>query len=94
MFGEAKGRTVREMAAEKGFDLAQCYAYGDSVGDRWMLEAVGRPAAVNASWRLETLARRKSWPVLTWAKEKKSRQNSSRTQGEQRNPEQIWENVG
>jgi len=94
MFGEAKGRAVQEMAAEKGFDLAQCYAYGDSVGDRWMLEAVGRPAAVNASWRLETLARRKSWPVLTWAKEKKSRQNSSRTQGEQRNPEEIWENVG
>jgi len=94
MFGEAKGRAVQEMAAEKGFDLAQCYAYGDSVGDRWMLEAVGRPAAVNASWRLETLARRKSWPVLTWAKEKKSRQNSSSTQGEQRNPEEIWENVG
>ena len=94
MFGEAKGRTVREMAAEKGFDLAQCYAYGDSVGDRWMLEAVGRPAAVNASWRLETLALRKSWPVLTWATEKKPKQNSSSTQGEQRNPEEIWENVG
>jgi HAD superfamily hydrolase (TIGR01490 family) len=94
MFGEAKGQAVREMAAEQGFDLAQCYAYGDSVNDRWMLEAVGRPAAVNASWRLETLARRKSWPVLTWATEKKSKQNSSRTQGKQRNPEEIWENVG
>jgi HAD superfamily hydrolase (TIGR01490 family) len=94
MFGEAKGRAVREMAAEKGFDLAQCYAYGDSVSDRWMLEAVGRPVAVNASWRLKTLAFRKSWPVLTWATEKKPKQNSSRTQGEQRNPEEIWENVG
>jgi HAD superfamily hydrolase (TIGR01490 family) len=94
MFGEAKGRAVRGMAAEKGFDLAQCYAYGDSVSDRWMLEAVGRPVAVNASWRLKTLAFRKSWPVLTWTTEKKPKQNSSSTQGQQRNPEQIWENVG
>jgi HAD superfamily hydrolase (TIGR01490 family) len=94
MFGEAKGRAVRDMAAEKGFDLPQCYAYGDSFSDRWMLEAVGRPVAVNASWRLKTLALRKSWPVLTWATEKKPKQNSSSTQGQQRNPEQIWENVG
>jgi HAD superfamily hydrolase (TIGR01490 family) len=94
MFGEAKGRAVREMAAEKGFDLAQCYAYGDSVSDRWMLEAAGRPVAVNASWRLKTLAFRKSWPVLTWATEKKPKQNSSSMQGEQRNREEIWENVG
>ena len=93
-FGEAKGRAVQEMAAEKGFDLAQCYAYGDSISDRWMLEAVGRPVAVNASWRLKALAFRKSWPVLTWATEKEPKQNSSSTQGEQRNPEQIWENVG
>ena len=94
MFGEAKGRAVREMAAEKGFDLAQCYAYGDSVSDQWMLEAVGRPVAVNASWRLKTLACRKSWPALTWARERKPKQNSSRTLGEQRNAKQIWENVG
>jgi hypothetical protein len=59
-----------------------------------MLEAVGRPVAVNASWRLKTLAFRKGWPVLTWATEKKPKQNSSRTQGEQRNPKEIWENVG
>ena len=94
MFGEAKGRAVQEMAAEKGFDLAQCYAYGDSVSDRWMLEAVGRPVAVYASWRFKTLAFRKSWPVVTWATEKKPKQNSSSMQGEQRNREEIWENVG
>jgi HAD superfamily hydrolase (TIGR01490 family) len=94
MFGEAKGRAVQQMAVDKGFELTQCYAYGDSVSDRWMLEAVGRPVAVNPSWRLKTRARRKSWPVLTWAEGKKLKQSSSSTPGEQRNAEQVWENVG
>src|SRR6266404_6197649 len=52
MFGEAKARAVRQMAVERKFDLSQCYAYGDCVNDRWMLQAVGRPAVVNPSERL------------------------------------------
>ena len=94
MFGEAKGRAVRRMAVEKGFKLPECYAYGDSAGDRWMLETVGRPMAVNPSWHLETLARRKRWPVLTWTEGKKPKGSSSSLQGEQRNVEEVWENVG
>ena len=94
VFGAAKGRAVRKMAVEKGFELAQCYAYGNSVGDRWMLEAVGRPAAVNPSWRLKRLARRKSWPALTWTEGKKGKQSLSSTPGEEGNTEAIWENVG
>ncbi len=94
MFGEAKGRAVRRMAVEKGFKLPECYAYGDSAVDRWMLETVGRPVAVNPSWHLETLARRKRWPVLTWTEGKKPKRSSSSLQGEQRNVEEVWENVG
>jgi phosphoserine phosphatase len=94
MFGKAKARAVRQMAVDKGFELGRCYAYGDSVCDRWMLEAVGRPMAVNSSWLLVSLARRKSWPVLTWAEGKKPKQSSSSTPGEQRNAEETWENVG
>ena len=94
MFGRAKGQAVRQTAAEKGVDLPHCYAYGDSVSDRWMLEAVGRPVAVNPSLLLETLARRKSWPVLKWVEGKKRMQSPSSTSGEQRNAEEIWENVG
>jgi hypothetical protein len=59
-----------------------------------MLEDVGRPVAVNPSLLLETLARRKSWPVLKWAEGKKRMQSPSSTPGEQRNAEEIWENVG
>ena len=47
MFGEAKARAVRRLAAEERFELARCYAYGDSASDRWLLEAAGRPAAVS-----------------------------------------------
>jgi HAD superfamily hydrolase (TIGR01490 family) len=67
MFGESKARAVRRIAAEGGFDLSQCYAYGDCINDRWMLEAVGRPTAVNPSQDMERLAGRRGWPVLMWA---------------------------
>jgi HAD superfamily phosphoserine phosphatase-like hydrolase len=66
MFGEAKGRAIRRVAAQQGFDLSRCYAYGDSAGDRWMLGAVGRPAAVNPSPDLDRIAHLQDWPVLSW----------------------------
>jgi HAD superfamily hydrolase (TIGR01490 family) len=67
MFGQAKGKAVRQMAHQKGFDLARCYAYGNCMEDRWMLEAVGRPCAVNPTEQMEKLARRRDWAVLAWA---------------------------
>jgi HAD superfamily hydrolase (TIGR01490 family) len=70
MVGEAKGRAVRQVAREKGLALAECYAYGDSASDRWMLEAVGRAAVVNPSRAMERIARRRGWAVLNGAKEK------------------------
>src|SRR5260370_21948742 len=84
MFGEAKGRAVRRLARERGFCLERCYAYGDSLSDRWMLEAVGRAAVVNPSWRLARFARKKNWPVLTWAEGKTSRHSAPRTQSTRR----------
>ena len=94
MFGRRKGDAVQRMVADKGFKLAQCYAYGNSVGDQWMLEAVGRPIAVNPSWGLRRLAGQKGWPALTWAEGKKRRQSLSSTRSKERNAETIWENVG
>jgi phosphoserine phosphatase len=66
MFGEAKALAVRRLAREEGFDLSRSYAYGNSSDDRWMLGAVGRPAAVNPSAELERIARLHAWPVLRW----------------------------
>jgi HAD superfamily phosphoserine phosphatase-like hydrolase len=66
MFGEEKARAVRKLAAAWGLDLARSYAYGDSAGDRWMLAAVGRPAAVNAGEDLGQIARLHGWAEMQW----------------------------
>jgi HAD superfamily phosphoserine phosphatase-like hydrolase len=71
MFGEAKARAVKRIAGEIQIDLARCYAYGDSANDRWLLAAVGWPAAVNASRELARLAKLQGWPILRWELEKK-----------------------
>ncbi|MGP7995819.1 MAG: HAD family hydrolase [Streptosporangiaceae bacterium] len=66
-YGEAKAQRVRELAAERGYELADCYAYSDSVTDRPMLEAVGRPHAVNPDRALRRLAQQRGWPVLEFS---------------------------
>jgi HAD superfamily phosphoserine phosphatase-like hydrolase len=66
MFGEAKRRAAKRMAEEMQLDLAYCYAYGNSANDRWLLEAVGRPVAVNPSKELARIAREQAWLVLRW----------------------------
>ncbi|MGH9744407.1 MAG: HAD family hydrolase [Candidatus Acidiferrum sp.] len=86
MFCEAKARAVRQAAADAALDLQRCFAYGDSAKDRWMLETVGKPTAVNPSHDLERIARRNDWPVLRWEEEKDSTQRTQRTQSSQRKP--------
>jgi phosphoserine phosphatase len=66
MFGEAKARAAKRLAAEMRLDLERCYAYGDSLNDRWLLAMAGNPAAVNPSNGLASLARTRGWPVLHW----------------------------
>lgn len=66
MFGEAKERAARRIATELKLDLAQCYAYGDSVSDRWLLGTVGRPAVVNPDKELARLAGERGWAALEW----------------------------
>ena len=70
-FAEQKLLAVRQIAAESGFDVARCYAYSDSAHDRWMLGAVGRPAAVNPSPELRRIAMLRGWPILDWASQEK-----------------------
>jgi HAD superfamily hydrolase (TIGR01490 family) len=62
--GSEKAARVRQVAAEEQLDLEACHAYGDSIADRELLEAVGRPAAVNPCSRLHRLALERGWPVL------------------------------
>jgi HAD superfamily phosphoserine phosphatase-like hydrolase len=86
MFGEVKARAIRRIAAEADLDLQRCFAYGDSSSDKWMLEAVGKPAAVNPSDDLGRIARRSEWAVLLWD-EKDFTQRTRRAQRSERSQE-------
>jgi len=91
MLGEAKARAVRRIAAEADLDLQRCFAYGDSSSDKWMLEAVGKPAAVNPSNDLARVARRNDWTVLRWGKERNFTQSARRAQRVERTDESDHE---
>ena len=47
LHGREKAVAITALAKEKGFDLAECYAYSDSHNDFPLLEAVGHPSAIN-----------------------------------------------
>ena len=66
--GPEKARLVREHAKERGYDLAECFAYSDSYSDVPMLSVVGHPAAVNPDPRLAMLAKAYSWPIFRLSK--------------------------
>lgn len=67
-YGETKAEAVRALAEEHGYDLAQCYAYSDSVTDVPMLSAVGHPSAVNPDRALRKEAAARDWPVLVFTR--------------------------
>ncbi|WP_189170470.1 HAD family hydrolase [Pilimelia anulata] len=62
--GEGKVSAVRELAAARGYDLACCYAYSDSISDLPLLECVGQPTAVNPDRGLRRAAAERAWPIL------------------------------
>lgn len=55
---------VEALAAERGYDLADCYAYSDSASDLPLLAAVGHPSAVNPDRALRRTALENAWPIL------------------------------
>ncbi|MDT0277520.1 HAD family hydrolase [Blastococcus goldschmidtiae] len=63
-YAENKAAAMREVAAVGGYDLADCYAYSDSVTDLPMLTAVGHPTAVNPDRGLRKAALQHGWPML------------------------------
>jgi HAD superfamily hydrolase (TIGR01490 family) len=66
-YGEAKAGRARELASARGYRLADCFAYSDSVTDLPLLELVGHPCTVNPDRALRRIARQRSWPVLDFA---------------------------
>ena len=71
VYGVGPGK-VEIAAAElekRGMNLRQLAYYGDSINDRYILEACGFPYTVNPSASLRTLAERLNWPILRWTRE-------------------------
>jgi HAD superfamily hydrolase (TIGR01490 family) len=67
-YADNKATAIRDLARERGYDLAGSYAYSDSATDVPMLEAVGHPHAVNPDRDLRRVAREREWPVLVFDK--------------------------
>ena len=67
-YGEGKAEAMRSLAEERGYDLADCYAYSDSQTDLPMLEVVGHPVAVNPDANLRAKAEERGWPIVDFAK--------------------------
>ena len=65
-YGEQKAVAAKQLAAECGYDLAQCYAYTDSSTDVPMLEVVGNAFAVNPDRALRRIATEREWTVLSF----------------------------
>lgn len=64
VWSEGKHAAVREWCSLNGVDIAQSYAYSDSVFDLPLLSAVAHPTAVNPDPRLAVVASIRRWPVM------------------------------
>jgi HAD superfamily hydrolase (TIGR01490 family) len=63
LHGKEKAVAVRELAAKKGFNLADCFAYSDSNNDLPLLQCVGHPSAINPDALLGLRAMAEGWPI-------------------------------
>ena len=65
-YGRGKRELILAYAQEMSLDLAGSYAYGDSPGDRDILELVGHPLVVNPIRGMARTAQERGWPVALW----------------------------
>lgn len=67
LWGPAKAKAIRVLAAEHEIDLEASFAYSDGNEDIPFLEAVGNPVCVEPADRLRVEAAERGWPVLRCA---------------------------
>ena len=63
LWGAGKRRAVEALAAERGIDLGESFAYADGSEDVELLELVGNPRPTNPTRGLDRKAREREWPV-------------------------------
>jgi len=57
---------VQRDAEENNHDLAQCWAYGNTMADSWFMRVCGNPCAVNAESALLKMANEQGWQTFSW----------------------------
>lgn len=67
-YGKYKAEAMEALAAERGYSLADSFAYTDSHTDLPMLEVVGHPVATNPDNELKRIARERDWEVVRFSK--------------------------
>ena len=63
LHGPNKAVAIKALAAERGIDLENSYAYSDSHHDIPLLAAVGNPRAINPDTLLQIHALKEHWPI-------------------------------
>jgi HAD superfamily hydrolase (TIGR01490 family) len=62
-YAAAKATAIRQIAEVRGYDLANSFAYSDSITDLPMLTTVGQPTVVNPDRELRAAAVAMGWDV-------------------------------
>ena len=68
VYGKGKVEAMRRFAESHDIDLAESWAYSDSVSDLPMLRAVGQAVVVNPDADLFEIARQEDWQVMRFEK--------------------------
>jgi HAD superfamily hydrolase (TIGR01490 family) len=68
VFGRGKLVAAQRTAEQHHTLLSACTFYTDSYADLPVMEAVGRPVAVNPDLRLRRKARRRGWEIVDWGR--------------------------
>jgi HAD superfamily phosphoserine phosphatase-like hydrolase len=69
-YGEAKRRAMEVVARAMQINLRESHAYGNTLLDRQMLDAVGHGHAVNPGKELAETANLRDWAIWHWHSEK------------------------
>lgn len=72
LHGQGKADAIEELAVNENLDLSQSYAYGDSINDKYMLDAVGHPCAINPDTKLRKHAAVHGWSVKEFRDRRKN----------------------
>jgi alcohol-forming fatty acyl-CoA reductase len=64
--GQEKSRLMQQFAEQYHIDLSHSFAYGDSIADLPMLQAVGYPVAVNPDKSLKQVCQQLGGNIASW----------------------------